>query len=644
MENSGEDPFDFEFSNDSQKMDEINSHVAQHIIPDILQSAKPKIMKCETLPSDFIQLLPRSQTSVKNENLTFEESGRKSQILYNEHSADDQKIAILKINNTGQLQKNDLQDSQKSDEIMSGDNSVNLGLTATQASDMLTSNLGPDLDNVGLDFLNVDLFGDDMVNNNEKMLLHSNGNINQPVEIKESKTFLDSEFENNNEMVTETNEGIHISNPVEAIEQELSLNVVNGSEVIKGTECTEGPLPHIMNLFNENLRPSGKQKKSQNTVNNSLSDCEETTYTASNLEELNSVAGTSEIIEGFPNFKGSDWNSPNFASEGVNRHFGFSSNHRKRRWFDDKQAVEQSGEKKVKLKRRKWNHCANEGEYTDTSSEMSSSCKSSLHDSEHKVFNYTEICDDNRNDLQIYREESGVGDSVVQNDSVHVSLANLLVMGEQKNFKKEEHKVEAVVEMKLEAKVQPVLETKDQARLERTKVQARVETKEIFRESAPVKESLVDPEPEPEPERGDSDSQPRKVRKAKNSPVRRKKRRAGYRSKFSPSNYSNSSSETSDDEFTKKNSSSSEDELESKDRLLKARLQRELEDLQDFQEMSENSNSRIVDTPITGEDEQDGQDVQDDILSVIASPSLMLMDVATSSRQVLIYFNFRIVF
>ena len=613
-------------------MDEINSHIEEHIIPNILPQNKPKIMKCETIPSDCIQLLSRPQTSARNADICFEDSRRMTQTFENGKSTDDQqKVAIFKINNTEKLINNDLQQNLKSlpcDDNVDGDNLHNLGLSVTQASDMLNSNMSSDLENVfknGLDLFNCDdLLSDDMANNNEKMTSQSTGHIidvSQPVEIKESKPFPDIEkgFEKNEKMVTQAN-------------GEFS------------------------------------------SVNNCLNVGEKTSYTASNLDGLSSVAGTAEIIEDFPSIKESDWNSPNSASEGLNNHFSVSSNSRKRKWFDEKQkSGEQSCEKRIKLKRKKWNLSANESEYTDTSSEISSSCRSSFNDADLRGAPYAEMYGDIHSNLQIRTEETGSDNCVIGNDSLPYNFTDFLVMEGQKNSNKNEHKVEDVVPpifgAEIETKVQSELETNAHSRIEmkvklklETNIHSRIQTeaesnfqtltrvdsefqrngesnfktKEVCREASPIKESLIDNEPEPEQE--DSDTQLRRVGKAENSPIRRKKRRSGYRSKFSPNYDSNSSSESSDDEITKKKNSSSEDEVESKNNLLKARLQRELNNIP---EISANSNSQTIETPLSCEDEHD---VQDDILSVIASPSLMLMDTAISSRQVFVYFNFNYCF
>ena len=567
-----------------------------------------KIMKNESVPRNALQIMQRPKTMDKSIHLSWsQESGMNDQVLDNGNSVGE--VPVLKINNVELLRKNDSIGSRKS---LSSDYKVNskgfdnVEFAATQENSLLNTDMILEDPEAILDLLDFDddILKDDIVNNNEKVISQSNrhNDNSNPVEMKETR-------------------------PSEILFNDTQVRERNSNEFTKAPECSE-----TVRLFDENGHSYDIPTNFENNIHvfdeyrsmiNHVNDFEEsTTHIACNIEDFSGLKCTSEINEFSSNYKESGINSLNSTNEWDNQLFK-KEKHRKRKWLignnvSNWKSESKSSSKRLKLKRRGCNQSTNEGDpFTDTSSEISSSCKSnSVYEADFNVLhNTTEIYNDKKSEISVNREISDLSHDVAQRNTEieaddYSLVSNNKEINEPLSFTNliAEHKDIKIVQPELKRKI--VIEKPSQ--LEEPHFAA-----------------------EPEPERGDSDTQlPHKIEKLNvTRTVYRKKRRCRNRSKFSPSYYSDSSSSSSDNEFANRKCLSSEDELETKENssLLNNQIVRKIATLQG-PPMSEINMEEVI-----SEKDMVSQEEEDDILSLTASP--LLVNMGISSRQVIVYIS-----
>ncbi|XP_051163731.1 uncharacterized protein MAL13P1.304-like isoform X2 [Leptopilina boulardi] len=467
------------------------------------QKKNIKIKDIETIPSNCIQIIPRSKPIVKTENNLSQEN---NDSIKNGLNGEKEKVAIINIQNLEQLRKDEIIHNQDLyDYNIIGEELINNYLPTTQDEHALVNSSIVDPNN---DLLH--LFCDDFLNGD---IVNNNGNNNEKSN-QISSNSLDIKVPFSVEpLPSSSNEVLHLYDP-------------------SGRSCV---IP-VTNEFKEPLQNLNTSNEKINNENND--DCQ-----------------------------------------------------RKRKWFDKKRKCHsEPGAKKVKLNRRKWSRTCNESDdFTDTSSEVSSSCTSSFYEND----NINNTSHDNLESLNINQNEHN--DETKLNPSI---VTNTLPI----EINQKEIETNLIIEKNIE----------------------------IQKHEVAVEKSLVDPEPQPEPEQEELKIplnhvhekirySPSRLQLKQNDkpPLERKKKRK-RNSKFSPTSFSSDSS--SDDEYgCNKGNSSSDDERELEDKL-KRRFQQELSHIQSGTNNIDNNDKeslKSLNSPMKDDQKED------DAISLYASPSLM---------------------
>lgn len=504
-----------------------------------------KIKDIETIPTNCIQLLPRPKAMIKNEN----SSPNKSQAT--DKVCDQEKVAVINIQNLEQLRKDELTQSQESydyNNIIS-DDLINNYLPTTQDVNALVNSSIVDPNN---DLLNLNCDG--FIENDEKLLSQNS-------------------------------------------EQQLSTNLHDVKEIL-----STGPPSEMLQLHD----PSGRTCLIPATdINDFLNKANEITMT------INHTNGNFQLDHSSSEFKEPVQNENNEKypiNDTVEVNYP-----RKRKWFNKNRKNHSESGKKIKLNRRRWSRTCNESDdFTDTSSEVSSSCLSSF-------------CENDNNNYQNQLETF----NTIQNEIVDKPNENIPEILERK-YENLEIKHDSI-----DIEEHTIFSNQ----VDQFQKQIQFEPKIVA-----VEESRVDPEPQPEPEREEL-NQIQKIIKypspkgerveSKNEPMRKKRRVRS--SKFSPSSLPSDSS--SEDEDIKLNSASDDErDIADKCGLLKQRFQRELSHIQSDINIIDNDKQLGLNTSGQNiDDQKDDDQKEDDAISLCASPSLMEL----SSRQAFLFFHFR---
>ncbi|XP_043460978.1 uncharacterized protein LOC122497767 [Leptopilina heterotoma] len=530
------DDFQFPLMSLEKIMDSLDTSLTMETNETTSQRKNIKIKDIETIPTNCIQLIPRPKAMIKNENL----SPNKSQAI--DKVCDQEKVAVINIQNLEQLRKDELTQSQESYDYNNiiTDDLINNYLPITQDVNALVNSSIVDPNN---DLLNLNCDGfieNDIVNNNEK-LLSQNG------------------------------------------EQQLSPNFHDVKEIL-----STGPPAEMLQLHN----PSGRTCLIPATgVNDFLNKANEITMTINhtNFELDNSNREFKEPVQNQEKYPINDTIEVTYP--------------RKRKWCNENRKNRSETGKKIKLNRRRWSRTCNESDdFTDTSSEVSSSCLSSF-------------CENDNNNYQNQLETFNTLQSEII-DKPNENITKILQMKQHES-----------IEIKHES-IEIEEHTIFSNQVDQFQKQIQFEPKIVA-----VEESRVDPEPQPEPEREEfiQLNQIQEISKcpspcgegveSKNELIRKKRRVRS--SKFSPSSLPSDSS--SEDEDIKLNSASDDERvIEDKCGLLKQRFQRELSHIQS--DIDNIDNDKLLGLNTSGQnidDQKDDDQKEDDAISLCASPSLM---------------------